>query len=235
VLELERISKRYRHGAQHEEVLSEVSMEVHEREVVAVWGPRNSGRSTLLRIAAAIEAPDSGVVRFRSRQLTPGSGAIAGGIAYCQPTLRSPEGRLVLEELIAAQLALGVRPSGARARASEALERTGSLGCQGRRPCELNRAEAVRAAIARGLLQEPSLLVVDEPTTGVEPLERDRILELLRSLTQEGVAILMSLDKGIGLFCADRALALSEGRLRGHLSPEVAEVLPLRVPARASG
>jgi ABC-type sugar transport system ATPase subunit len=233
VLELQRICKRYRHGAQHVDVLRDVSLEVHEREVVAVWGARNSGRSTLLRIAAGIEAPACGSVRFRGRELAPNRGAIARGIAYCQPVLPSPEGQLVFEELIAAQLALGVKPSRARLLAWKALERVGASHCDGRQPKELNRAEAVRVAIARAILQEPSLLVVDEPTTGVEPIERDHILELLRSLTQEGIAILMSLDKGIGLFAADRALSLSEGRLRGHLSPEVAEVVAL--PLRASG
>lgn len=229
MLELECVGKSYRHGAQHVEVLREVSLQVYEREVVAVWGARRSGRSTLLRLAAGVEAPDSGSVRFRSRELRLGGGAIARGIAYCQPTFRSPGAQLVMEELVAAQLALGIGRSGARARSWEALERAGAAHCEGRRPCELNRAEAVRVTVARALLQEPSLLIIDEPTTGVEPVERDRILELLRSLTQEGVAILMSLDKGIGLFCADRALSLSEGRLRGHVAPEVAQVLPLRV------
>jgi len=140
----------------------------------------------------------------------------------------------VLEELIAAQLALGVRSSGARCRASQALERAGAGACAARRPAELDRAESVRVAIARALLQEPAMLIVDEPTTGVEDLERVRILELLRSLTAEGIAILMSVDKGNGLFAADRALSLSEGRLRGHLAPEVAQVLPmpLRLGAR---
>lgn len=232
MLELENISKRYRIGAREIEVLGNVSLEVHAREIVAVWGPRRSGRSTLLRIAAGIEAPDSGAMRFRGRQVGLGGSGIADGIAFCKPTTRGVEGQTVLEDLIAAQLALGMR-SGARARAVQALERTGARDCQARRCYELNCAEAVRAALARALLLEPSLLVVDEPTTGVDAHERDRILELLRSLRQEGVAILMSLDKGIGLFAADRALALSEGRLRGDVAPGVAEVLPL--PLRVSG
>lgn len=147
--------------------------------------------------------------------------------------MRSGEGRLVLQELIAAQLALGVRAASARARSIEALERVSVRECEGHRPYELSCAEGVRVAIAGALLQEPSLIVIDEPTTGVDAVERDKILELLRSLAGEGVGILMSLDKGIGLFAADRALALSEGRLRGHVAPEVAQVLPM--PLRVSG
>jgi ABC-type sugar transport system ATPase subunit len=233
LLELEHVYKRYRRGVREVHVLDDVCLQLHEREVIAVWGPGRSGRSTLLRISGGIEAPDAGRVRFRGAELRPGVGAIAGGIAYCQPAFRSLEGQVVLEELIASQLALGVRPAVARARASRELERAGAAHCAGHRPFELDRAEEVRAAIARALLQEPSLLLIDEPTKGVSSLERERILELLRSLTSDDIAVLMTLDKGVGLFGADRALSLAEGRLRGHLVPELAPVVEL--PLRASG
>lgn len=233
MLQLERIGRRYRQGARWVDVLREVSLEIHEAEVVAVWGPRNSGRSTLLRIAAGIEAPDSGAVRFCGRPLLVGGSAAGGGIAYCQISVRSPEGRAVLEDLVGSQLALGVRLSQARTRTWEALERVGARSCEAHRHCELSRAEAVRVAIAGALLQQPVLLVIDEPTTGVEDLERDPILELLRSLSEEGIAVLMSLDKGIGLFAANRALSLSHGQLRGHTVPELAPVVEL--PLRVSG
>jgi len=230
VLELDGVSKSYCHGARRIHALREVSLEVHPRELVAVWGPRNSGRSTLLRVAAGIEAPDAGAVRFHARALPVAGGAIAGGIAYCQPTIRGLDGQVVLDELIAAQLALGTRASGARERALDALERADARGCEGRRPYELERGEAVRVGIARALLQGPALLLIDEPTSGVHPLERERILRLIRSLTREHIAVLMCLDKGAGLYVADRALALSQGELRGHASPELAPVVELPLP-----
>jgi ABC-type lipoprotein export system ATPase subunit len=233
LLELEHITKRYRHGARQIDVLLDVSLELHERELLAVWGPRGSGRSTLLRIAAGIEAPDRGEVRFHGRHLLAGATVIGSGVAYCQPTLRSPEAQVVIEEMVASQLALGVRPAGARARAWAALERVGAGRCGERRPTELDRAETVRVGIARGLLQEPSLLLIDEPTTSVAPLERDSVLELLHSLSREGVAVLMTLDSGVGLFAADRALSLADGILRGHAAPELAPVVEL--PLRLSG
>jgi ABC-type multidrug transport system ATPase subunit len=233
LLELEHVSKRFRHGARSIEVLHDVSLQIHEREVIAVWGPARSGRSTLLRVAGGIEAPDAGVARFAGEELSLGKGEIPHGVAYCQPTVRSLEGRLVLDELIGAQLALGTSVAGARIHAGEALERVGARHCEGRRPCELDRAEEVRVAIARALLQEPSLLLIDEPIKGVDPLERDKILDLLHALSRQDVSVLMTLDRGVGLFGADRALSLGEGRLRGPLVPELAEVVALR--QRASG
>lgn len=88
-------------------------------------------------------------------------------------------------------------------------------------------------AIARALLQDPCLLLIDEPIKGVDALERDKILDLLHALSRQGVSVLMTLDRGVGLFGADRALSLGEGRLRGPLVPELAEVVALH--QRASG
>jgi putative ABC transport system ATP-binding protein len=233
LLELESVSKRFRRGSLELTALREVSLELHRGELVAIWGLRGSGRSTLLRIAAGVEAPDTGAVRFEGRQLADRDRAIPRGIAYCQPSFRGIEGEAVLEELISAQLALGVKPAGARARAWEALERAGARRCEGRRPFELDSAEVVRVSIARALLQEPALLIIDEPTTRVDLRKRDGILELLRSLAREEITVLMSVDKSTGLLGADRALSLSHGRLHGHVSPEFAEVVQL--PLRRSG
>jgi ABC-type sugar transport system ATPase subunit len=75
--------------------------------------------------------------------------------------------------------------------------------------------------------------VIDEPTSSVELLERDPILSLLRSLADEGIAVLMSTGDATALSGSDRALSLSEGELRGETSPELAPVVALRRLASA--
>jgi ribose transport system ATP-binding protein len=92
----------------------------------------------------------------------------------------------------------------------------------------------MRVALARTLALRPRVLIVDEPTKGVDLLERDGILLLLRSLADEGIAVLASASESTALAGADRALALSDGRLRGTLSAELGTVLPLRRPAQRS-
>ncbi|MCL2769084.1 MAG: ATP-binding cassette domain-containing protein [Solirubrobacterales bacterium] len=233
LLELAHVAKRHRHGTrQVVDVLRDVSLELDRGELVVVWGLRRSGRSTLLRIAAGIEAPDTGAVRLGGRDLR-GAGTIASGIGYCRPELIAEGPGPVLDGLMRAQLALGVRRAHARARAWDALERVGARHCAEHRAHELDRAEAVRVCIARGLVQRPAVLLIDDPTTGVEITRRDGILELLRSLPGDGTAILACVDNGTGLVGADRALSLSHGELRGLLSPEYAPVVEL--PVRASG
>jgi ABC-type ATPase involved in cell division len=139
----------------------------------------------------------------------------------------------VLDELIAAALARGVGATHARRQAWSVLERVGAEECACYHARELDAAEEVRVAIARGLLSQPLLLVVDEPIKGVDLLARDDILALIGSLAKEGTAILMSTGDAAALTIADRALALSDGELRGALAPELAPVVALRLRASA--
>ena len=235
LLALEHVGRRYREGAHERVALRDVSLQLDAGELVAVWGMRRSGRSTLLRIAAGIEPPDSGVARFAGRDLaSSGGNVLGGGIGYCRRDLGEGAGRPVLEELMVAALARGTPRSQARERAFAALERVGAERCGPLTPRELDTAETVRVTLARALALEPSLLVLDEPTAGVELLERDRILSLLRSLADEGLAVLIATGDATALSGADRALSLTAGELRGSFAaPELAPVLPLR--RRASG
>ena len=142
-------------------------------------GLRRSGRSTLLRVAAGIEPPDVGCCALRRGKTSPAASgyALGGGIGYCRHTPGEAEARSVLDELMVAQLAPG-RPTGrpparARWRRSSAPAPATAPRASLR---ELDGAEAVRVALARALVLEPSLLVIDEPTVGVDVLERDGIL-----------------------------------------------------------
>jgi ABC-type ATPase involved in cell division len=231
LLELRRVSKRYVRGERECVALRDVSLQVDTGELVSVWGRRRSGRSTLLRVAAGVEAPDTGVVCFEGRELTTHSGEMLGrGIGYCRTTFHASEGETVLDHLTVGLYARGVTPRSAADRAAEALERTEVARCARLRPSELDGDELVRVAIARALVLEPRLVLIDEPTIGVDPLERDGILLLLRSLAGHGTAVLASTGESTGLTGA-RALALSDGELHGRLAVELAPVVQLRRPA----
>jgi ABC-type lipoprotein export system ATPase subunit len=229
LLELEHVSKLYRRGSRERLALVDVSLAVEAGELVSVWGMRGSGRSTLLRVAAGIELPDSGVVRFDGRVLFDARRRLATSeIGFCQRAFRSAEGRVALEHATAGLLARGVREPLARERARRALQRAGVEECALLEPAELDGGEAVRVAIARALALGPRLLIVDEPAVGVEVEERDRLLALLRSLANEGIAVLASAGElSAGLAGADRALALRAGELYGESQAELAPVVEL--------
>jgi putative ABC transport system ATP-binding protein len=233
LLELEGVGRLHVHRGQEHVLLHEVSLVLDAGELVVVWGPRRCGRSTLLRIAAGIEPPDAGTVRFAGQPLTPATAALGQGIGYCRRGPHGSEARGVLEQLLVAQLARGIPQAQARARVFAALERAGASECASLSMHELDPAEATRVALARALVLDPVLVLLDDPIRGVDIDERDAILALLRSLADEGVAVLAATDDATGLSGADRALSLSEGVLRGERLPHLAPVLPLR--RRASG
>lgn len=241
LLELEHVGKSYPHGSHRVQALRDVTLALLEGELVAVWGLRASGRSTLLRLAAGLETPDSGTIRFHGQDLArlPSRG-LAAGIGYCRRPAAGHEAhgqfeaRSALEELMVIQLARGLGTGRARARSLEVLDRAGARACAHLRPSELEDAEASRVMIAKALSMEPVLLLLDEPTSGVDLLERDGIFDLLRSLAREdGIAVLACIGEGTGLFGVDRGLTLSEGELHGSLTPEVAPVVALPQPQSA--
>jgi ABC-type sugar transport system ATPase subunit len=233
LLTMEGVGKLYRDGTRERVALRDVTLELQVGELAVVWGLRRSGRSTLLRIAAGIEAPDSGFVRFEGRDLAEhGEDLVGGRIGYCQMTFRAAAGGTVFEQVLGRLLGRGIAPAQARSRALRALERTGAERCAGLRPRELDSAEAVRVALARTLALAPRLVIVDEPLKGVELTERDGILLLLRSLADAGIAVFASTGESPGLTGADRGFTLGGGELHAGPTPELAPVLPLR---RATG
>ncbi len=234
LLELERVSKGYQHGLRTRVGLDGVSLEIEPGELVVVWGERRSGRSTLLRVAAGIEAPDCGVVRFAGRDLSARAGsALGAGIGYCRKRFRSGEDQRVLEQMVLSQLSRGVQRPVAQSRAWGALERVGAKEYAGLTLRELDGAEASLVSIARALTRTPRMLLADEPTKGAELLARGKILLLLRSLADEGLAVLATTGDGPGLSGADRPLSLDDGKLEGALAPaELASVSRLPRPIR---
>ncbi|MHB1539598.1 MAG: ATP-binding cassette domain-containing protein, partial [Solirubrobacteraceae bacterium] len=102
-------------------LLDDVSLALDAGELVAIWGKRRSGRSTLLRLACGLALPDDGVVRFDGRELA-GPAAIGDGIAYCGGVLGVAESWPAQRELVEVQLARGVPRRHARRSAHDALQ-----------------------------------------------------------------------------------------------------------------
>jgi ABC-type multidrug transport system ATPase subunit len=234
LLAFDHVSKHFARGDRGASVgvaLQNVSFEVDEGDVVVVWGRRRSGRTTLLGVAAGIEAPTEGAVRFDGMDLTrePMLG-VAGGIAYCTTRFERALGDSVLEHVTAPVLGSSVSLLQAQRRALETLRRTGADGCAAQQPGELDHTETTRVTIARALVTQPRLLLIDEPTYGVPPAgRRDEILALLRSIAhRDGVAVLMTVDEASDLAGADRALSIDAGEVRGETIPTTAVVVPLR-------
>ena len=232
LLTLEHVSKRYRRGLRELPALRDVSLEVAAGEIVGVWGRRFSGRTTLLRIAAGLVAPDDGRVLLDGTPVAElPEGDLRRSVAFCHTSFAPAHAELVVEHVAVPLLAVGTRIDRACTRAQAMLDRVGAGACAELRPHQLAQGELVRVVLARALLQQPRLLLIDEPTSGVDLIERDDLLMTLRvTAKDEHVAVLMTASEMPGLSIADRALTLADGVLHGDAVPHAADVVPFKRP-----
>jgi ABC-type methionine transport system ATPase subunit len=232
VLVFDRVAQHHRVGPQHMAVLDDVTFEVWPGEIVAILGQRRAGKTTLLRIAAGIEAPDAGVVRLDGEAL----GRLGAStrtrrlraVGFAAKEWRIASGKPVLDHVALPLLAEGRPLVTAQAKAHEALERVGAAHCAGALAEELSPADATRATLAQALMREPRLLLVDEPGAMAEPDEREELLRLLRDLAAERpqMALVMTARDVVGVAGARRILTLDDGLLRGASEPPSADVVP---------
>lgn len=220
LLALEHVHKSYRRGTRAVTALADVSLEVACGELVSVWGGDRSGKTTLLRIAAGLERPDRGRVRFEGdsderRRCWVQASPLAARHA-------------ILDYVALPLLAAGVPARAAHARARHELARVGALACADLRGAELDAGELLRVALAQALVRRPRLLIVDEPTRNLDVLEREPTIGLLRALADTGVAVLMTTGEAVGVAGADRALTLADGKVRAHVAAASARVVALR-------
>jgi ABC-type multidrug transport system ATPase subunit len=236
LFELRNVSKRHSGGGREVTVLRDGCLEIDPGELVGVYGLRGSGRTTLLRLVAGIDSPDSGTVRFDGRDLAEhGERILAREIGYCHKSFPSAQGSPAIDEVLLGLLVNGVRGKEAHARAREALQRVGAECLAHRRIRELDSEERVRLALAHALALRPRLLLLDEPLAGVELARRDEILLLARSLADEGIALLMSCGDLSELRGTDQSHTIGDGRLSGSPKRGLEPIADLALRRQASG
>lgn len=207
--------------------LADVSLEVVTGELVVVWGAARSGRTTLLEVAAGLIKPHSGSVKFAGRSPRASLGRHGGfAVVPSGDALLGPE-KLVIEQVAFPALRVMSRWR-AEAAADAALRRCG-VEDLGQTPIKaLSQAERIRVVLARALVREPRLVMLDEPTAGLSHTESERFLKLVQSLVRDGIAVLMTDDaEGSALVPGARVLTMQRGTLRGASPPPPAEVIPL--------
>lgn len=188
LLEFVDVSVRHADGSNRFTVLDRVSFAIQAGQHVGVYGQRRSGKSTLLRVAAGVEAPSSGAVRFERRDIASISSRqrarlLRDRIALVSPSDWSPRaGETVVDYVALAISSGGDTLRGARRRALLALELMDVQDRADHLAVSLGGADRVRVMLARGLVRKPSLLLVDEPASIPSLADRDSLYTSLGAL-----------------------------------------------------
>ncbi|MCR2799861.1 ABC transporter ATP-binding protein [Microbacterium sp. zg-Y818] len=195
--------------------LDDVSLTVMPGELLAIVGPSGSGKSSLLAIAGALANPDSGTVRVHGADLSTLSKRTRARFRLRNIGFVFQSGNLLPALTAADQLRLAGRLAGNRHVApAPVLESVGMGHRAGHRPGELSGGERQRVGIARALVNQPSLLLVDEPTAALDRRRSHEVVELLADRAHDaGVAVVMvTHDRDVLEHC-DRVLEMVDGRL----------------------
>jgi predicted ABC-type transport system involved in lysophospholipase L1 biosynthesis ATPase subunit len=222
LLRLKDVTKRLQDGAKIVPVLEGVSVEIEEGDIVGVYGERRAGKSTLLRVFAGYERPDAGVVSFAGddlASLSPGARARLWrerGIALVRGDWRPARGgQPVIEYVAIALTSGGLTLAEAELIARPVLERVGALPWAHLSTDRLSLNERIRVELARALVGEPRLLLVDEPAVLIDPGESRALHALLRALAKESkMALVIASEDTMAISGVQRAMTLSDGRLR---------------------
>lgn len=218
VVELVGVTRRYGSGATAVPAVIDTSISIWERDQVAVVGPSGSGKTTLLSLMGLIERPDEGVINFlespthsksedQRADLRRAHVGLVFQVFHLIPALTALDN--VLIPLVPYRPHHEIEP-----RARDLLQRIGLGERLNHRPAQLSGGEQQRVAIARALINEPRLVLADEPTGNLDSNTGDRVIELLLGLQKEaGFALVVATHDDRFAARLGRMVRLSDGRI----------------------
>ena len=225
LLAFRRVSKRFPDGTREIAVLDRVSFEVEVGETVGLHASRRAGKTTLLKIAAGLMAPDEGRVLWDDLDLAEmGHDECArarrrGGIAFARGDWRTSRSTPVLQHVTMPLYSGDLNVLEAEKHALRALELVGASHLGHRDTSELGLSERLSVELARAIVREPRLLLVDEPAVLRRPEDARAFYELLRSLPEKvGCALLIASEEPSALRGCKPMMSLSGGRLSSTTS-----------------
>jgi len=218
-LRIEKLVKSYR----GKRVVNEISLEVHQGEIVGLLGPNGAGKTTTFYMVVGVIQPEEGTVYFNEKKITlfPMFKRARLGISYL-PQEASIFRKLTVEENILAILEmLPLKKRERREKLEKLLRELKIEKVAKQRAYTLSGGERRRAEVARALVTDPAFILLDEPFTGIDPIVRQDIQNVIQQLKERGIGVLIT-DHNVRetLEITDRAYIMYEGKILFQGTPE---------------
>ena len=224
MLQIESVSKTYKTGALVQQALDNVSLNLRDSEFVAILGPSGSGKTTLLNIIGGLDRYDSGSL-------------IINGVSTKQYSARDWDSyrnhsvgfvfqsyNLIPHQSVLANVELaltigGVSRARRRQRAKEALEQVGLKEHMHKKPAQLSGGQMQRVAIARALVNDPDILLADEPTGALDSETSLQVMDLLKEVARDRLVVMVTHNPELAERYATRTVRLKDGRITDDSDP----------------
>jgi putative ABC transport system ATP-binding protein len=219
LISLSGVSRKYEKAGNQVMALQGIDLAVEPGEFVTLWGPSGSGKSTLLNIIGLLDQPTAGSYRFGEREVKMADeGALAVlrarhiGFVF-QGFNLLPHLRAWQNVALPNKYTRGLKPDQARQRAEELLDLVGLRERATHFPSELSGGEEQRVAIARALMNDPELILADEPTGNLDSKNHEHILDLLKEANRLGKTLVIASHNPDFVEAASRVVRLRDGKV----------------------
>jgi putative ABC transport system ATP-binding protein len=216
VIDIEGVTKLYRMGAEIVHALRGVALRVHRNEYMAIMGPSGSGKSTLMNMLGCLDTPTSGHYHFNGKDVSSMTDDELASIrnreiGFVFQTFNLLPRSTSLHNVELPLIYAGLPPAERRARAREAMENVGLGDRMLHKPNELSGGQRQRVAVARALVNHPSIILADEPTGNLDSKTGEEIMQLFDQLYEQGNTIIVVTHEEDIARHARRAIRLHDG------------------------
>jgi putative ABC transport system ATP-binding protein len=223
MLEVRSVSKTYGEGTAKVVALNAVSLRASKGDFIAIMGPSGSGKSTLLNIIGGLDYPSSGEVMLEGKRMEAmDEDALVdirrGRIAYVFQQYHLLPSLTALENVLLPLIFRGMNNGAGKA--LDMLRRVGLEKREGHRPGQLSGGEQQRVAIARALVNDPALILADEPTGNMDQKTGMEVLDLFRQLNKDGHSIIMVTHNPEIAKHAGEIIVLQDGQIANRIEQE---------------
>ena len=231
MLQLKNITKTYVAGEMKVHALSDVSVNFRESEFVAVLGQSGSGKTTLLNIIGGLDRYTSGQLIINGTPTDRYNGADWDtyrnhSIGFVFQSYNLIPHQTVLANVELALTLSGVSKTERRRRAAEALGKVGLSDQMSKKPSQLSGGQMQRVAIARAIVNEPDILLADEPTGALDSETSVQIMEILKEISRDRLIIMVTHNPDLAKKYATRTVYLKDGKITGDSDPYTDDMIP---------
>ena len=224
MLQIKHICKEYRTGSLVQKALDDVSLNLRDNEFVSILGPSGSGKTTLLNIIGGLDRYDSGDLiingvstrKYKDRDWDSYRNHTIGFVFQSYNLIPH---QTILANVELALTISGIGKSERRQRAQKALDEVG-LGDQvHKRPSQLSGGQMQRVAIARALVNDPDILLADEPTGALDSETSIQVMDLLKQVAKDRLVVMVTHNPELAQAYSTRIVNLRDGRIRSDSNP----------------